>query len=139
MSTREYESRRSEQPVSGWALGATTFAATILLLAGAFQAVVGLVAVLDEEFFVVAGDYTFDLDVTAWGWIHLLLGVALLATGIGLLARAAWAAATAIVLCLLSAMSSFFFIPYFPIWALVVIALDVWVIWALLRPGTIRA
>ena len=137
-----YESRpdtsHAAEDVSGWALGAIAFAATIMTLIGVFQALTGLVAIFNDSFYVVSANYTFDLDVTAWGWIHLILGLAVLATGLGLFARATWAGVTAIMLCMLSALSNFFFIPYYPIWALVLIALNVWVIWALTRPGAIR-
>ena len=136
-----YESRSgppSPGEPSGWALGGIAFAATIMTLAGMFQAIAGLVAILDDEFYVVTRNYTFDLDVSAWGWIHLLIGLAVLATGLGLFARQTWAGVVAIVLAMLSALANFFFIPYYPIWALLVIGLDVWVIWALTRPGAIR-
>jgi hypothetical protein len=114
------------------------FAATMLTLIGVFQALAGLVAIFNDEFYVVARNYTFDLDVSAWGWIHLIIGLAVLATGFGLFARKTWAGVTAIMLAMLSAVSNFFFIPYYPIWALVVIGLAVWVIWALTRPGAIE-
>jgi hypothetical protein len=133
----EYESRHQE-PVSGWAVGAIAFAATLLALSGVFQMIAGLVALFNDDFYVVARNYTFDLDVSAWGWIHLLVGIALLVTGLGLLSRRAWAGVAAIMLCMFSAVTNFFFIPYYPIWSLVVIALDIWVIWALTRPGAIK-
>ena len=135
------ETRRDRErtdDVSGWALGAIAFAAALLTLIGIFQAIAGLVAIFNDEFYVVARNYTFDLDVTAWGWIHLLLGIALFVTGLGLFARQTWAGITAIMLAMLSALSNFFFIPYYPIWSLVVIGLDIWVIWALTRPGAIE-
>jgi len=130
---------RSEPPVSGWALGAITFAATIMTLAGIFQALAGLVAIFDDDFYVVTRNYTFELDVTVWGWIHLIVGLAVFATGLALFSRKAWAGVTAIMLAMLSAVANFFFIPYYPVWALLVIGLDVWVIWALTRPGAIEA
>jgi hypothetical protein len=122
---------------SGWALSGVVFAASLLTLVGMFQIVTGLVAVFDDEFFVVARNYTFHLDTTVWGWIHLILGVVLLLTGFGLFRRSAWAGVAAIWLAMLSALLNFFSIPYYPVWAIVVIALDVWVIWALTRPGAI--
>jgi hypothetical protein len=136
--SQETRYQEHQEPVSGWALSAMVFAATILSLAGIFQMISGLAAIFNDEFFVVARNYTFDLDVSAWGWIHLLIGAALLATGIGLYARRTWAGVAAIMLAMFSAVTNFFFIPYYPIWALVVIALDIWVIWALTRPGAIR-
>ena len=121
----------------GPSVGGVTFAACVLTLIGTFQLVAGLTAILDDEFFVVARNYTFELDTSAWGWIHLLLGLLLLVTGFGLFSQKAWAVATAIVLAMLSALANFFFIPYYPFWAILVIALNIWVIWALTRPGVI--
>jgi hypothetical protein len=137
MSTMQEPTKPPQQEVSGWAVGAVAFAGTMMVLIGVFQALAGLVALFNDEFYVVSANYTFDLDVSAWGWIHLILGLAVLATGMGLFARKTWAGVTAIILVTLSAVSNFFFIPYYPIWALLVIGLDVWVIWALTRPGVL--
>jgi hypothetical protein len=125
-------------PVSGWAVGGIAFAATVLTIIGVFQIIAGLVAIFDDGFYVVTQNYTFDLDATAWGWIHLLLGILLLVTGFGLFSGSAWAGVTAIMLASLSAILNFFFIPYYPFWSILVIALDIWVIWALTRPGAIE-
>jgi hypothetical protein len=127
-----------EEPVSGWAIGGVAFAACILTLVGFFQIIAGVVAIIDDDFYVVASNYTFDLDASGWGWIHLLIGILLVITGFGLFNRSAWAGYTAIFLAMLSAIANFFFIPYYPFWSILVIALDVWVIWALTRPGAIR-
>jgi hypothetical protein len=127
-----------EEPVSGWAIGGVAFAACILTLVGFFQIIAGLVAIIDDDFYVVASNYTFDLDASGWGWIHLLIGILLVITGFGLFNRSAWAGYTAIFLAMLSAIANFFFIPYYPFWSILVIALDIWVIWALTRPGAIR-
>lgn len=127
-----------DREVSGWALGGVTFAACVLTIVGVFQVIAGLAAIIDDEFFVVARNYTYDVDTSGWGWIHLLLGVLLVVTGFGLFGRAAWAGITAIFLASLSAVANFFFIPYYPAWAILVIALDVWVLWSLTRPGAIR-
>ena len=123
---------------SGWAVGGIVFAASVLTLIGCFQAITGLVAILDDDFFVVTRNYTFDLDASTWGWVHLLLGIALVITGWGLFTRATWAVVTAIILAMLSALGNFFFIPYYPAWSIVVLTLDIWVIWSLTRPGAIE-
>ena len=119
------------------AIGAALFAASMMLLIGAFQVIAGLVAILDDEYYVVTPNYTFDLDVTGWGWIHLILGVVIFLAGVALLSRKPWAGYVAIALAILSAVANFFFIPYYPFWALVVIALDIFVIWGLTRPGVL--
>jgi hypothetical protein len=127
-----------DQRVSGWAVGGITFAAVMLMLIGFFQLVAGLSAIIDDEFFVVTRNYTFDLDTSAWGWVHLLLGLLLVFTAWGLFIGAGWAVVVGIFLAGLSALANFFFIPYYPFWAILVIALDVWVIWSLTRPGVIQ-
>ena len=131
-------SRQEEQSISGWAEGGITFAVTMAILVGTFQIVQGLVAVINDEFYVVTRNYTFDLDVSAWGWIHLIIGLGMLAVAFGLYARALWAVIGGLAFAMLSALSNFFFIPYYPIWALVLIALNLWIIWSLTRPGAIR-
>jgi hypothetical protein len=134
----EYESRGGRPEVSGWAVGGITFAATMLILIGLFQAIAGLVAIFDDGFYLVTQNYTFDLDPTAWGWIHLLLGIGLLVTGWGLISGATWAGVVAITLAVLSAVANFFFIPYYPWWSLLIIALNCWVIWAITRPYAMK-
>jgi len=144
MSTQpQYEAQPPREPVgdddvSGWAVGGTVFAATVLMLVGIFQAIAGLVAIFDDNFYVVTRNYTFDLDTTAYGWIHLLIGIALVVVAYGLFARSPWAGVAAILIASLSAVSNFFFIPYYPAWSILMIALAIWVIWSLTRPGVIR-
>jgi hypothetical protein len=75
--------------------------------------------------------YTFEFDVTAWGWIHLLLGLVGLGTGIGILVGQTWARILGVFIAGVSTVSNFMFMPYYPFWSLAVIALDVLVIWAL--------
>ena len=81
-----------EPPVSGWATGGIMFAATLLFIVGIFQGIAGISAIFEDQFYVVTRNYVFDLDVTAWGWIHLLLGILLLVAGWALFARKPWAA-----------------------------------------------
>jgi len=79
--------------VSGWAIGGITFAGTILIMIGIFHAIDGLVAIFNDNFFVTTSNYTFNLDVTAWGWIHLLLGILMALAGYSLFAGKTWATA----------------------------------------------
>jgi hypothetical protein len=130
---------RPEPQLSGWAVGGIAFAAVMMIMIGIFQAIAGIAAIANDEFFVITENYTFDLDTTAWGWIHLILGVVVALAGFALLRGAAWAGVVALVLAMLSAISNFFFIPYYPFWSLLMIALACWVIWALTRPSVARA
>jgi hypothetical protein len=126
----EYGSRVREQP-PGWAAGFVVFAAVMMMLTGVFQALAGLAAIFKNEFYVVARNYLYEVDVTAWGWIHLILGVIVALAGFSLLSGATWARVVGITLAVLSAIANFLFIPYYPFWSLLIIALDVFVIWAL--------
>jgi hypothetical protein len=119
-------------------LGGLTFAACMLILIGFFQVIAGLTALFGAPFYSPNPHYIFKFDTTTWGWIHLLLGLLLGATGFGLTARQVWAGGVAILLAGLSALANFIFLPFYPVWSIVVIALAVWVIWALTRPEAIR-
>jgi hypothetical protein len=126
------------RPVSGWAVGFSAFAGAIMIMIGIFQFFEGLAAVANDSFFVVGNNYTYNLDTTAWGWIHMIIGVIVFAAGLGIFSGATWARAVGITVAVISAIANFFYIPYYPVWAVLLIALCVIVIWALasLRPET---
>jgi hypothetical protein len=116
---------------NAWAIGGTVFAATMMIMIGVFQILMGISAIANDSFLVVRGDYVYNVDTTAWGWIHLVLGALVLLTGISLFTGATWAKVAGIVLVVLAAVDNFLFIPYYPIWSLLLIAMDVFVVWAL--------
>ena len=79
----------------------------------------------------MAPNYIYTFDLTAWGWIHLLIGLALVAIGICLLLGQGWAQVAGIVVAAISALINFTWLPYSPLWAILVIAVDLLIIWAL--------
>jgi len=115
------------------AAGGYVFAGVILIVVGVFHAIEGLVAIFDDGFYVVSANYTFDLDTTAFGWVQLIGGILVLAAGFALFSAATWARVVGVTFATLSAIANFFFIPYYPFWSILIIALDIWVIWALTR------
>lgn len=125
--------------VSPWAVGGLVFASTIMIMVGIFQAFQGLAALLNDEFFVTVNDYTYELDLTTWGWIHLIGGILVLIAGIALYSASAIAGVVAIVLAGLSAVTNFFFVPYYPLWSLLIIALAIYVIWAIVKSGVFES
>jgi hypothetical protein len=129
----EYE----PQP-STWAVGGALFAGVMMIMIGIFQIVSGISAIAEDELFVKAEDYVFNLDVSAWGWIHLLLGVLVGLAGLAVIAGRVWGGMVGIALATLVAIANFFWIPYYAFWSILTIALAVWVIWALTRPGLYR-
>ncbi len=123
------------EPPSAWATGFIIFAAVMMMLSGAFQALAGLVALFEDEFYVTTPNYLLQLDTTTWGWIHLLLGLLVLVASFAVLGGRIWGRTIGVILAALSALANFVFIPYYPVWSLVVITLDVFVIWALTAHG----
>jgi hypothetical protein len=127
--------RVDERPRSGVAVGFTVFAGVMMIMAGCFQALAGVVAIFENEFYAATRNYILKFDVTTWGWIHLLLGLLILFAGFAVLSGQTWGRTIGIILAALSALANFAFIPYYPIWSLVIIALDVFIIWALAAHG----
>ena len=125
----EFRERRS-----GWG-GWIIFASVIMILAGALNAIHGLVAIFNDEWVVWTnrGDLYFDL--TTWGWIHLGVGIAVVLAGFGLLTGNVLARAVAVTMAGLSIIVNFLYMPAYPVWALTIIAIDVFVIYALTAHG----
>src|SRR5262245_46961080 len=113
------------------ARGGSVFAAILMIIIGVFQAIMGIAAIANGSFFLVAPDYTYEISTTGWGWIHLIIGILAVVAGFFIFTGAVWARAIGIALAALSATANFFFMPYYPFWSLLVIALDIFVIWAL--------
>lgn len=118
-------------PPPSVALTTAGFAGTMLIMASLFQILQGIAAVARDTVYLTGVEYVYQLDVTSWGWIHIVVGAVALATGIGVLTARTWAYLAGIVLATLSSIANFAFLPYFPIWSGIVIAFNVAVIWAL--------
>ena len=116
---------------SGW-VGWVVFAAVIVITMGAFEAIEGLVAIFKDQYYLVPSTgLVVSVDYTVWGWVHLVLGLAAVAAGIGLLQARSWARIVVIGLAGLSALVNLGFLSAYPIWSTIVIAFDVIVIFAL--------
>lgn len=117
----------------GFAGGVVVLASVLMALTGLLQIMQGIGALANGDFYVLRGNYTYDFDITAWGWVHLVFGIIALAAGLALLSGALWARLTALVLAVLSIMINFAWLPYFPLWAMSIMVLDVLVIWAVTK------
>jgi hypothetical protein len=131
----QYQSASHAREASGWAVGFILFAGIMMVMSGGFQAFAGLVALFENEFYVPTRNYLLQFDATAWGWIHLLGGLLVAVAGFAVMAGQTWARVIGIIMAVLSALANFAFIPYYPFWSLAIIALDVFVIWALAAHG----
>jgi hypothetical protein len=117
-----------EADIGGWA----TFAAVVLFLSGVFSGLYGLGAVLNDKVVTVGGNGGVIIaDFTTWGWVHMALGVVMFGVAFGLFAMKGWARWSAVAIATINAIAQLTIITAFPIWALIVIALDVTVIYQL--------
>jgi hypothetical protein len=135
-SPSQYRSAgRAGKATSGTAVGFILFAGIMMIMVGVFQALQGIIAIFENEFYVATRNYLFQFDATTWGWIHLLVGLLVAFAGWGLLSGRTWARVVALTLAVLSAIANFLFIPYYPFWALLLVTLDIFVIWAIAAHG----
>lgn len=112
---------------SGW----VSFASWMLMLAGLFQLFIGFLGVLSQDFYVKGQDWIARFDVTTWGWIHMALGILLFVTGIFVQLGRGWANWLGIIAAGISAIGMFAWTPYYPVWAAMIITIDVLTIYGL--------
>ena len=122
-------------PRSGRAVGFIVFAGVAMVMIGAFHALQGLVALFNDDFYVVGQKWIFEFDLTTWGWIHLIIGIGIAVAGFFVLNGAVWARVVGIGVAVVSAIVNFMWLPHYPIWSILIIAVDVLVIWALTAHG----
>jgi hypothetical protein len=119
----------------GWVF----FAAIMLVIGGILGALQGLSAIIKSGFYSVPPNYYISVNAKGWGWTHLILGVVVCLAGFALLRGAMWARILGIIIAGISLIVNFTFIPVYPFWAMLIIAVDVLVIWALAAHGRVLA
>lgn len=131
-----YDTYLSES--SGW-VGWIVFASTMLFVLGCFHAIAGLVGIFKEDYYQVAqSDLVISVDYTTWGWVHLLLGVIVASAGAALLTGATWARIVTLALVVLSSLANLSFMAAYPLWAAIMIAVDILIIYAVTAHGDAR-
>ena len=113
------------------AVGWTIFASILLIMIGIFQAISGLVAIVNDTFYVVGEEWIFKFDISTWGWVHLLIGLVMALAGFFLFRGAMWARVVGIVVAAIAAIANFAWLPWYPLWSVIIITVSVFVIWAL--------
>jgi hypothetical protein len=121
--------------VTGW-VGWVYFAGFMMILMGFFQAVLGLTALLNDKFYLALQGRLLVWDFTTWGWIHLLFGIVVLLAGMSLFSGSVWARVVAVLLATVSILVQFTFLSVYPLWSLVVMTVDVFIIYALTVHGS---
>jgi hypothetical protein len=131
----EGEAAMRQREPSGAAIGWTIFAALSMLLIGAWWIIAGLVGLIDDNFYVTTRNYVFKFSTTSWGWIHLITGIIVLLAGIGLFTGAVLARIVGVIMAIWAALVAFAWLPWYPIWAIIILAVSVVVTWALTAHG----
>ena len=124
----------TEPRVTGW-VGWVVFAGTMMIIAGSLNLLYGIIAALNDDWVVWQNSNAVLLDLSQWGWIHIILGLVVLACGIGVFSGNILARTVGVILAGISLIVNFFYIPVFPLWALIVVTIDALVIWALTAHG----
>jgi hypothetical protein len=119
---------------TGWT-GWIVFAGVMMIISGGLNAFYGVVAAVNDDWVGWTNRQNAFLDVSQWGWVHIILGLIVLLCGIGLFSGNILARTVAVIIAGLSLVGNFFFIPVYPLWALTVITVDGLVIWALTAHG----
>ncbi|MGV9264117.1 DUF7144 family membrane protein [Kitasatospora sp. NPDC003701] len=118
---------------SGWIV----LAAVLMIFGGTMAIFEGIAAIAKDDLFVRTNDYVFRFNLTGWGWIHLILGIVIVLAGVMVFTGAVWARAVGVVLAGLSLIANFLWLPYYPFWAITLIAVNIFIIWALCA-GSLR-
>jgi hypothetical protein len=124
-----------ESGVTGW-VGWIVFAGTMMLLLGVFHMFEGLIALFRhaEVFFPTSG-LTIQVSYTQWGWLQLIAGALVFAAGLGLFTGRMWARVLGVILVGVSALVNFAWATTFPVWSITLLAIDLFVIYALIAHG----
>jgi hypothetical protein len=123
-----------DRPASRW-VGWIFFAATIMIISGTLNLIYGLIAVINDDWVVFGNSADLYLDLSEWGWVHIIVGGVVLLSGLGLFTGNVLARTVGVLAAAASIIANFFWMPAYPIWAVVVITMDVLVIWALTAHG----
>jgi hypothetical protein len=107
----------------------------MMIMMGVWWGFAGLVALFNDEFYVVTEEWIFQFDITAWGWIHLIVGVIVLFAGFNLFRGEVWARTVGVIIAVLSALVAFAWLPYYPLWGALFIAVSIAIIWSLTAHG----
>ncbi|MFE0648024.1 hypothetical protein ACFVZH_05490 [Streptomyces sp. NPDC059534] len=128
--------RKAQRSESGIAGGGTVFAAVLLSVSGVMAVLQGIAAIAEDDVYARLGSYVFEFNLTAWGWIHVVLGAVVVLTAVGLFMGSNAARAAGICLVSLSLIANFLWLPYQPWWAITIMAIDVFIVWALCASWT---
>ena len=128
----EPEGELTPSTKAAWADMGSTLGGVLLLISAVMGCLHGFAAIDDDEIYAAGNEYLYGLNLTAWGWIHVIVGVLSAIVAIGVLLRTSWGQITGVVVAGLSMIGNFMVIPLYPLWSVTLIGVDLLVMWALL-------
>jgi len=123
--------RQPSAGAAGWAM----FAGFVMIMVGCFHMIWGFGAILNDALYNTPSDYYLKINESGWGWIHVIAGLIVLLAGFGIFRGAVWARTVGVIIATISAIANFASLPYYPIWGICMILVDVAIIWALTVHG----
>ena len=131
MATQNRKVQNVSSDWSGWLY----FGGFMMMIAGIFEAIGGLVALFNDQFLVVTTNRIIGIDITTWGWIHLFLGIILITSALSLMQGRFWGKMIGVIMATFSIIANFGYVDVYPIWSLLIIAVDVMVLYAIFVHG----
>ncbi|MEU9632225.1 hypothetical protein ACFZDB_01075 [Streptomyces luteogriseus] len=113
-----------------WAAGGLVLGGVLMVVYGLFAVLQGIAAIAGDEVYTSFGQYSFAFDLTAWGWIHVIVGVLVVVAGLGLFTGADWARIASAVVVGLALIANFLWLPYQPFWSIIMIVTGLFVLWS---------
>lgn len=124
----------SQKEVTGW-VGWVYYAGFMMILLGVFHAIAGLAALVNDKVYVLGPNNLWLLDITSWGWTHLILGIVVAFAGYAVFSGKVWGRTLGVIVAGVSAIANMAFIPIYPFWAILLLVVDLLVIYALIAHG----
>lgn len=124
----------STQERSGWT-GWIVFAGVMMIIGGILWAIVGFVAVFNDEWVVFGRDAALFLDVSGWGWLHVIFGLLMALAGLLVIQGNLFGRTLAVIVAVISIVANFLWLPVFPVWSIIIITIDVFIIYAVIVHG----
>ena len=107
------------------------FAGVLLLIASLLDLLQGASAVAEDELYTQAKEYLYEMDLTAWGWIHIVIGALGVVVAVAILARATWGLVAGLAVAVVGIVTNFAFLPVYPVWSAFIIGFNALVVWSL--------
>ncbi|WP_457663107.1 DUF7144 family membrane protein [Streptomyces europaeiscabiei] len=130
-ATRRNSAHANPRPWHGPTSGTTVLAAALMIFGGAMAIFEGIAAIAEDDLFIATRHYVFEFSLAGWGWVHLILGIVLVLAGCAVLSGALWARFFGVAVAGLGALANFLWVPYYPLWALALVAVNIFIVWAL--------